>query len=112
MYGKIISGEFTPAPNPLSNGKHKIYNPTPVEYKAAGYLEVMEAECPSEAGKHYKREFSEQNGAIYAVWVEVNMPTKAPLLEDRVLAVEAQLTDTQLALCELYEALCAADKEV
>ena len=112
MYGKIINGEFTPAPNPLSINKQKIYNPTPAEYKAAGYLEVIEAECPGDMSKHYKREYSEQNGAIYAVWVKVDMPAKAPMLEDRVFAVEAQLTDTQLALCELYETLCAADKEV
>lgn len=111
MYGKIREGKLVLAPNPMAVGKYKVYNPLPAQYEAEGYLKIIETERPVDAGKHYEKEYSEKDGAIYALWVEASMPERTPALEDRILAVEAQMTDTQLALCELYEALCAADGE-
>lgn len=108
MYGKIIDGSFIPAPNPLVIGKYKVYNPNPEEYKSQGYLEITETEAPAD-GKSYVAVYRECDGMIYTDWTEVEKSEARPALEERVSAVEAQVTDTQLALCELYEALCAAD---
>ena len=113
MYGKIIDGKLELASNPMTVGKYKIYNPRPEQYEAEGYLKIIAAEYPTDADKLYVREYAEQDGAIYEVWVEAKIPERTPSLEERVSVVESQITDTELALCGLYEALCAADgKEV
>ncbi len=111
MYGKIIDGKLELASSPMTVGKYKIYNPRPEQYEAEGYLKIIETEYPVEADKLYVKEYAEQDGAIYEIWVEAKMPEHTPSLEERVSAVESQITDTELALCELYEALCAADGE-
>ena len=111
MYGKIIGRKFVPAPNPMVIDGYKVYNPDPEQYEAEEFLEVVEAEYPMESGKHYEKKYSAREGKILAEWVEVEAPVREPALDERILAVEAQMTDTQLALCELYEALCAADVE-
>ncbi len=108
MYGKIIDGNLIPEPNPLVVGRYKIYNPKEEDYKAQGYLEITETEPPAD-GKSYTKIYRECDGVICTDWIEVEKPEARPALEERVSAIEAQVTDTQLALCELYEALCAAD---
>ncbi len=110
MYGKIIDGKLIPAPNPLVVGKYKIYNPKPEDYTAQGYLKITETEPPAD-GKNYAKTYRECDGVICTDWIETEKPVAHPALEERVSAIEAQVTDTQLALCELYEALCAADNE-
>lgn len=110
MYGKFISGKFVSAPNPLVSGNRKIYNPRSEDYIADGYTEVIEAEYPENIdGKYYEKKYELRDGVIYAVWEEAERSTPPANLGDRVSAIEAQVTDTQLALCELYEALCSSD---
>ena len=109
MYGKIIDRQLVIAPNPIIVDEYKIYNPKPEEYAAEGYIEVIESEPPAEANKHYEKSYAERNGKIYGEWVEAEAPKHAPALEERVSAIEAQITDTELALCELYEVLCNTD---
>ena len=108
MFGKIIDGNFIPAPNPIIVGKFKIYNPGSSDYKSLGYLEITEKEPPAD-GKNYTKVYRERNGVICMEWIETEKSERHPVLEERVSAIEAQVTDTQLALCELYEALCAVD---
>ena len=108
MYGKIINGNFSPAPNPMVVGKYKVYNPSPEIYTSQGYLEIIETAPPAD-GKNYTKTYRELNGVICIEWIEAEKSERPPVLEERVSAIEAQVTDTQLALCELYEALCAAD---
>ena len=111
MYGKFIDGKLTLAPNPITVGEYRVYNPSSEQYAAEGFLEIVEAEHPAETDKYYEKRYFEREGKIFAEWIEVEAPVREPALEERILAVEAQMTDTQLALCELYEALCAADVE-
>ena len=108
MYGKIINGSFFPAPNPIVIGNYKTYTPSPEVYASRGYLEVKETNPPDDS-KNYTKTYREHNGVIYIEWIEAEKSERHPLLEERVSAIEAQVTDTQLALCELYETLCAAD---
>ena len=108
MYGKIINGSFFSAPNPMVVGEYKVYNPGPEVYTSHGYLEISETNPPDD-GKNYTKVYREHNGVICIDWIEAEKSERHPVLEERVSAIEAQVTDTQLALCELYEALCAAD---
>ena len=111
MYGKIIDGKLVLAPNPMTVGEYKIYNPHPEYYETEEYLEIIETEHPTDTDKYCEKKYVERDGKIYGEWAEAGTPEYLPPLEDRVSAVEAQITDTQLALCELYESLCAADGE-
>lgn len=107
MYGKFIDEKFVFAPNPMTVGEYKVYNPTPENYKAEGYLEIIETEYPAD-NKYYVKRYTERDGAIYETWIEAEMPNilePIPTLEERMAIAESQIIDTQLALCEVYEML-------
>lgn len=107
MFGKFTDGKFEFAPNPLRTEEYTIYNPRPEKYIEEGYLEVVELNYPTEVAedKYYIKNYVERDGKIYGEWVEGEMPMHTPSLEERVAIAEAQITDTQLALCEVYEML-------
>ena len=102
MFGKFTDGKFEFAPNPLRTEEYTIYNPRPEKYIEEGYLEVIELEYPTEDG-YFVKNYVEREGKIYGEWVKAEKPIAIPTLEERVTAVEARVTDTQLALCEVYE---------
>ena len=114
MYGKIVDGKLIYAPNPLATeevnketgeiSKYNVYNPLPTTYEAEGYLEIIETDYPTD-DKYYEKQYVERDGKIYSEWVETEPPYHEPSLEERVAITESQITDTQLALCEVYEML-------
>lgn len=119
MYGKLENGELTIAPNPIrlnlfvealgEEGNFQVFNPRPEQYAQAGYLEIIEEAYPEEEGKYYIETYVEEDGKIIGKWVEADPPVIEPtpleLLSNRVTVTEEQITDTQLALCEVYEML-------
>lgn len=119
MYGKLENGELIIAPNPIrlnlfvealgEERNFQVFNPRPEQYAQAGYLEVIEEPYPEEEGKYFVETYIEEDGKIVGKWVEseppVIEPTPFELLSNRVMVTEEQITDTQLALCEVYEML-------
>ena len=119
MYGKIENGELIIAPNPIrlnlfvealgEERNFQVFNPRPEQYVQAGYLEVIEEPYPEEEGKYFIETYVEEDGKIVGKWVEADPPVIEPtpfeLLSNRVMVTEEQITDTQLALCEVYEML-------
>lgn len=95
-YGTLIDGVPVMAPNPIHTDGFQIYNPTDVQYAAAGYLPIIETPYPNtaedETPKYYAASWQVQDGQIVRVWTEAEPPepeSVKPTLEERVGAVEA-----------------------
>jgi len=69
MYGKLINNNLFLAPRRLTIDGCVVFNPTDVQYEAAGYLPVIytpEPEAPE--GYYAVAHFEEQSGEIVQEW--------------------------------------------
>ena len=107
MYGKIIDGKFVLAPNPMVFDGRKIYNPRPIDYEKAGYLEVIETDYP-DTGEYYEKTYVERDGKIYGEWVETEVPDMpepdpTPTTDERITALEGEVDELGEALDMILE---------
>lgn len=117
MFIKLVGGRVEPGPNPLIiqvnidgvKSSLQVYNPTDEDYTQAGYKELVEGPCPDVSDKYFIKEYVEEDDCIRVVWVEADPPeeteVESPIvtLSNKIFTAETELTDVQLALCELYE---------
>ncbi len=105
MYGKIIDGKFVIAPNPMVLGGYKLYNPRPEQYKAEGYLEIVETDYP-DTDKYYEKKYVERDGKIHGEWVEAKAPEilePTPTADERITALEGEVDELGEALDMILE---------
>ena len=124
MFGTLKNGILIPAPKAIDADieidgvvrRARVYNPKPEHYKSAGYLEVIEADYPEVSEddvRYFEKVYTERDGAIYGEWVEVDPPEpetptltleqRTTALEENVATLSEESTNTQLALCDVYE---------
>ena len=104
MYGKIIDGKLVIAPNPMTIGGYRIYNPRPMQYEDEGYLEIIEFEYPAETDGYYEKRYIERDGKIYGEWEETEAP-EVPEETEPVPTVEERVADLEEKTDDLGEAL-------
>lgn len=97
-YGKLIDGSIIPAPNPLTIGRSRVYNPTREQYAAHGWLPIIDTPMPEtpegEEPKYYTYHREAVDGQIVRVWTETEPPEPETVLpahqtpEERISQLE------------------------
>ena len=83
MYGKLINGALRIAPRRLTIGGCVVFNPTPAQYEAEGYLPVRQTEQPeAPEGFEAVSSWEEQAGEIVQVWHFEELPPEEPSAEE------------------------------
>ncbi len=109
MYGKIIDNRLQIAPNPVVIDDKTIANPSGDILTQLGYLPVVTKNEPAFAdGYYYKSVYTENEGKIYQDWEKHKLEEEndeMAQIKKQVNGNTEQITATQEALCELYEAV-------
>lgn len=79
MYGRLVDGRLERAPYSIIRyitvkgvpKAFRVSNPSGAMYIEAGYLPVIEADCPDD-GNNYDMVYTERDGAIYGEWINVD----------------------------------------
>lgn len=109
MYGKIIDNRLQIAPNPVVMDDKTIANPSGDILTQLGYLPVVTKNEPAFAdGYYYKSVYTENEGNIYQDWEKHKLDDETEIdelaqIKEQVNKNTKDITDTQEALCELYE---------
>ena len=106
-YGKLRDGVLVIAPNPLTFGGRKTYNPPAKFFEMAGYLPVEETSQPDDGG-YYVSTWAEQDGKIVQVWTaaeppstEPDVPTWEETTNKRISSLENAVDDLIIAQLEV-----------
>ena len=115
MY-KVVNGQLYPAPETYRDGKKTITNfdKNKGQQKKYGYKELKEVDVPeydseTEYVEIVRYEYTEDGEYIVPVYEVKKLadkpvePKPMPTLEERVLIVEEELTETQIAVAEVFE---------
>jgi hypothetical protein len=74
-YGILKDGELDYAPNKLIIENQQAFNATAEDYKANGYLPVIDTEAPQDTDEYYfVPYYVEEDGAIVQKWQQVEVP--------------------------------------
>ena len=97
-YGQLIDGNIIPAPNPLTIGRSRVYNPAREQYAAHGWLPIIDTPMPDtpegEEPKYYTFHREVVDGQIVRVWTETEppepetVPPVQPTPEERIAQLE------------------------
>ena len=115
MY-KVVNGQLYPAPETYRDGKKIITNfdKNKGQQKKYGYKELKEVDIPeynleTEYVEIVRYEYTEDDEYIVSIY-EVRPipepepePEPKPTIEDRVKTLEDELTNTQIAVAEVFE---------
>ena len=115
MY-KVVNGQLYPAPETYRDGKKIITNfdKNKGQQKKYGYKELKEVDIPeynleTEYVEIVRYEYTEDDEYIVPIY-EVKPipepepePEPKPTIEDRVKTLEDELTNTQIAVAEVFE---------
>lgn len=110
-YGHAVNGVFVHAPNPLQTAQGMAYHPTGEIYAAYGYLPKVQTDAPEQVegdATVYDCRYVERDGACAQEWYAVAavepVPTEPPVptLEERVAAVESEVTDVREAIGAIF----------
>ena len=115
MY-KVVNGQLYPAPETYRDGKKIITNfdKNKGQQKKYGYKELKEVDVPeynleTEYIEVIRYEYTEDGEYIIPVYgvrpipEPVPEPKPMPTLDDRVTTLEEELTETQIAVAEVFE---------
>ena len=115
MY-KVVNGQLYPAPETYRDGKKIITNfdKNKGQQKKYGFKELKEVDVPeynleTEYVEIVRYEYTEDDEYIVPIY-EVKLipepepePEPKPTIEDRVKTLEDELTNTQIAVAEVFE---------
>lgn len=80
-YGKIVCGALRVPQNypcSIQVGERTVYNPTEEDYRAAGYLPIVESPEPTvEDGHVAEASYRVEDGKIVQYWTVKPMPTES-----------------------------------
>lgn len=109
MYGKIIDNRLQIAPNPVVMDDKTIANPSGDILVQLGYLPVITKTEPDFVdGYYYKPIYTENDSKIHQGWEKHKLDDETEIdelaqIKEQVNKNTKDITDTQEALCELYE---------
>ena len=115
MY-KVVNGQLYPAPETYRDGKKIITNfdKNEGQQKKYGYKELKEVDVPeynleTEYIEVIRYEYTEDDEYIIPVYEVKKLedkpvePKPKPTLDNRVTTLEEELTETQIAVAEVFE---------
>ena len=115
MY-KVVNGQLYPAPETYRDGKKIITNfdKNKGQQKKYGYKELKEVDVPeynseTEYIEVIRYEYTEDGEYIIPVYEVKKLedkpvePKPMPTIDDRITTLEEELTETQIAVAEVFE---------
>ncbi len=103
-FGKLENGVLIYAPKTLTIADKVHYHPSDEMYLEHGFKPIIDTPYPEpnegDEIKHYVSSWEESGGEIVKVWTEsvLSEEVSKPTVEDRLIAVEADVAETKEAL--------------